>query len=221
MSKSEYEVAVEKVILEPVPLNETYWDLEYSGGGVVQYSASQELPGLVLLPKKPLYPGETYAALVLSNKRLMKPPKDFIFEVEVVNQQQLRELTPNPWEVFWFFFNYRVGVDGKKEANYFIPKFEKGIELGKAYGEVGQTFLKTSSSPSTELTVPEIYTFIKKGQSFKVFKNRKRIMSFQGHVSTENETTPQDSFLFDHAGQFGLYTEDALVKIISVKFVEL
>lgn len=210
--KTEYERLLDKVPLRPIPLTENYWDLQYTGGGIVRFSESTTQSGLVMAPQIPLQENETYAALVLSNENFVKSLKDFVVEVEVVNQQQLRELRPNPWEVFWFFFNYRIGSDGKKEANYFVPKFEKGMELGRAYGEVGQTFLKTSNSPHTELTTPEKYTFIKKGQSLKVFKNRRPVFSFKGQP---------DQLMYDHIGQFGLYTEDAVVKVLSVSYGEL
>ena len=210
--KTEYERLLANVALRPIPLTENYWNLQYTGGGVVMFSDSSEYGGLVMAPQTPSQESETYAALVVSNENFVKSLKDFVFEVEVVNQQQLRELSPNPWEVFWFFFNYRIGGDGKKEANYFVPKFEKGMELGKAYGEVGQTFLKTSATPHTELTTPEKYTFIKKGQTLKVFKNKRPVFAFKGH---------EDVLMYDHVGQFGLYTEDAIVKVLSVSYGEL
>ena len=210
--KTDYEILLANVALRPIPLTENYWNLQYTGGGVVMFSDSSEYGGLVMAPQTPSQGSETYAALVVSNENFVKSLKDFVFEVEVVNQQQLRELSPNPWEVFWFFFNYRIGGDGKKEANYFVPKFEKGMELGKAYGEVGQTFLKTSATPHTELTTPEKYTFIKKGQTLKVFKNKRPVFAFKGH---------EDVLMYDHVGQFGLYTEDAIVKVLSVSYGEL
>lgn len=208
----DYDRLVSSKILKELPLEETHWRTEYTGGGVVRIPHNKSDQGILLAPARPEMASQTFSALVLSDEVRVGLQQDFIFEVEVINQQQLREFKPQPWEVFWFFFNYRKTDDGYKETNYFIPKFEKGLEVGTASREVDQKFLKTTERPSTELTQSETYTILKKGQELKIFKNRRLVLEFQGD---------REQPLYDHPGQFGLYSEDAIVKVIRAKFAPL
>lgn len=183
---------------------ENDWDIVYDGfGGVLLDSVD----GIILKPQASTELDETHAALVLSKKTLLYPLRDFRLTIVATTNEQLRIPTPNPWEVFWIFFNYRGDRPDSKETNYFILK-PNGIELGKAYGAIDQAFLSTLPSP--QLVVGEANTFVldKKGGNIQVSVNGVVVLNYQGRDGS--------TAIYDQAGAIGLYTEDARVTIHSV-----
>lgn len=210
--RASYESEIMKYKLVSVPLTSEHWNTQYTGHGAVEF-ASKTQKYLLISPKYPQNEQETYAALVTLKATEQRPVKDYVVEVEVTSQKQLRPENPNEWEVFWFFGNYRMGDNGKKEANYFLSKPRTGIELGRVYQEVGQDFLSTYSRPQLHLGERSRWTFYKRGQRFRVYKDRQLIMDYTGR-------TPRQE-LYDHPGTFGLYSEDALVLIHSFAYTPL
>ena len=197
--------------LYSVPLTPSYWEIVYNGSGAVEFDRTRG--DLLLLPKTPEVPQQTFAALVVLKKLKIKPLQDFAVRIEVSNERQLRTLAPNDWEVFWFFSNYRKSDKGTKEANYFILKPNSGVELGLAFDEVGQKFLKTESSPLLKLPARDELIFVKRGSNFRAYRNQMLILDYK-----DGET---DGQLYSHGGTFGLYSEDAQVRIHSFSYKAL
>lgn len=152
-------------------------------------------------------PNETHAALALANQPILK---DFVIRVRYRNEQQLRTPTPNGWESFWIFTNYTVdSVTKKKKTNYIAFK-PGGIELGTAFDELGQTFLYTNNAVAARSPVGQTFETVitKVGQHIEATMGGVRVMTFDG---------AKDRTLYDVAGQVGMYTEDARVRVYSVQ----
>ncbi len=204
-----------------IPLTPLNWQISYDGGGAVSFNPDGT-GDIILKPQIPKTAAETYAALVLLKSTNLKPLKDYVVQIEVTTVRQLRVVSPNEWEVFWFMGNYRStnGPDAK-QTNYFMLKPNAGAELGRAFEQVGQSFLKTDSGPRLPLNVRQTFTYIKKGQHFQVYqqvsgqvhRDRKLVLDYMGKG-------PEDS-LYDHPGSFGLYAEDALVRVHSFVYEAL
>ena len=164
-------------------------------------------------PETTTSPSVTHAALALSNQYISNPVTDFVATVVVSTEQQLRTPPANSWEVFWFFFNYTsdsMTSDGNKNTNYFVLK-TNGIELGKAFSSIGQTYLSTLTSPLN--TIGQIYTltFNKLGQHLVVLLDGVKVLDYTG--------TADPNTLINTPGTFGIYTEDARVHIYSVNVI--
>lgn len=174
------------------------WDVPYNGYGAVLFDdATKEI---ILKPKAAASPDETHAALTLLKYTEQYPSSNFKATVDLTTLRQLRTPTPNPWECFWIFFNYTIASDGKKETNYFILK-PNGIQLGTAYGEKGENFLATSSSPTLKIGIPNQIVITKQGQHLTILIDGKLVLEYDG----TNGLKP----LYDVPGYFGLYIEDA------------
>lgn len=191
-----------------ITLDPDDWTIVYTGYGTVDLN---DPDGFFLEPMAATDPGETHAALVLSDEITGCTFQDFRLTINATTEAQLRTPPPNPWEVFWIFFNYQTTTAGK-ETNYFILK-TNGIELGQAYDSVGQNFLFTASAPT--LSVGEEYEYVleKSGTTLTVSIDGSEVLSYG--------SDPTDDPLYDQAGQIGLYTEDARVRIHSVSLEEL
>jgi len=126
----------------------------------------------------------------------------------IVNtEQQLRQNTaPNPWEVFWLFFNYNPTKNGKT-TNYFLLK-PNGVELGTAKNAVGQTFLQTGAAPAPAVGLANKIEIEKIGTRVRVWIN--------GVLATD-----KTGGIVDVAGSIGLYSEDALVRVTNVQVTKL
>ncbi len=184
-------------------LQESNWTVLYEGFGNVELD---EATGFLLEPKTATEPDETHAALILSNfDKEDCPLQDFRLTVTAVTEAQLRA-TPNPWEVFWIFFNYQGDIDDKF-TNYFILK-TNGIELGRAFATEGQTFLETTEEPQLVVGNPNTYVLEKRGGKLDVWIDEVLVMSY--------ESTDFPDALYDYPGLIGLYSEDARVRILSV-----
>ncbi|MDO8461501.1 MAG: hypothetical protein Q7S98_01430 [Deltaproteobacteria bacterium] len=198
----------DKPVTETISLTASDWDIVYNGYGSISFD---ETNGLTLEPKRSTSTGETHSALVLAKITERCPVKDFRLTITVTTEKQLRSPSPNPWEVFWVFFNYLPDGNFKK-TNYFILK-TNGIELGRAFDDVGQTFLFTGDKPTLTLSKKMELVLEKKGEHLEVLIDGISVLSYDG------QTFPQA--LYDQAGSIGLYTEDARVTVQSVILTRL
>lgn len=193
------------------------WEILSTGYGAVAFDAED---GIVLAPMAETS-GETHAAWVLAKDTMTNPVRDFIVELEVRTEEQLRTPTPNPWEVFWIFFNYNsIGPGLANETNYFIfkPNGEGsgGYELGRAFeGGDEQYFFDFDPIVQYYYTIGDTYQLRveKIGQSLSVSINGVLVLVQEG-------TTWPDQF-YDIPGSLGLYTEDAIVRITSFAYQSL
>jgi len=179
---------------EQIPLDSQNWHVAYDGFGAVRFQS-----GVLLKPRAIASESGTHAALVLSKN---EKQKDFLVRIKYQNQKAHRLPASNSWEVFWLMFNYQASGLNKK-TNYLILK-PNGIELGKAWGKVDQEFLKTDTSFKFQFDQDILVELMKKGQRIKAVVNQKDVFEYQDKGGRK---------LFQTNGQFGLYTEDADVKV--------
>lgn len=201
-----------KFQMTPVPLTPYHWQVEYDGGGSVQFNPDGS-GDIVFQPKRPKTSGQTFATLLLLKDTLDRPLKNYAVKMEVTTVKQLREATPNEWEVFWFFGNYKKVQGANKTANYFLVKPNVGTELGRAFDETGQHFLKTSELGELQIGKRHTFVFVKEKQDVILFQDGKQILEYHGDQMPEA--------LYDEAGSFGLYSEDALVRVHSFAYQAL
>lgn len=186
-----------------IPLTEASWVVVYDGYGSVTFDDG----GIVMEPMASTSAGETHAALVLAKTTVITPLSEFCLTIEATTEAQLRSSAPNPWEVFWIFFN-TVFDDGHEETNYFILK-TNGIELGRAFdGGDEQEYLVTDNTPQLVLGSRVRYVLRKSPGALTVSIDDIPVIDYT------NGTDPD--FLYEHAGAIGLYTEDARVRVHSV-----
>lgn len=192
-----------------VPLTPAFWKVEYDGGGKVLFNAGGT-GDLLIQPKTPGRAEETFSALVLFKPTLQFPLRNYVVSIDVTTTRQLRADKPNEWEVFWFFGNYRSQLPMIKEANYFLLKPQAGAELGKAFDQVGQHFLMTDSTKTLPLNKRQRFTYVKNGTHFRVYCGNQLLLDYIEQKTSDG--------LYDHAGAFGLYAEDAQVRIHSFSY---
>jgi hypothetical protein len=186
---------------DTVPTTAAAWTTQYTGYGSVTYDATA---GIVLSPKVSTQASETHAALTLANLPLMR---NFRASFNVVTEQQLRLYSPpNPWEVFWLFFNYNPTKYGKN-TNYFILK-PNGVELGTATAQNGQTFLKTGPAPAPAIGA---------NNKIDIEKVDGRVQIWVNGILAVDQSTG----LIDVDGSIGLYSEDARVRVTNVHVTKL
>lgn len=203
-----------------VPLSADAWDVVTTGYGEVNFDN-----GITITPKIPT-DGDVHSALLLLKQTETCPVKDFALTVHATTVKQFQS-TPEPWEVFWIFFNYRplaeLAAPGAPEAlyrtqpdgkitNYFIEK-TNGIELGTAYGEFGQNFLKTLSSPQLKLGDETEYAIR--------FEKGALTVAINGVPALTYPAAGETSLLEIDPGSIGLYAEDSLVLVKKVGFTSL
>ncbi|MFS4457740.1 hypothetical protein [Bdellovibrio sp. HCB2-146] len=193
-----------------VPLTPTFWKVEYDGGGKVLFNFDGS-GDLLIQPQTPNRSDETFAALVLLKPSMQFPLKNYVVSIDVTTTRQLRADKPNEWEVFWFFGNYRAKTPHAKEANYFLLKPQAGAELGRAFEQVGQQFLKTDNTKTLILNKRQRFTYVKNGAHFRVYRGNQLVLDYN-----EKETASEG--LYDHAGALGLYAEDAQVRVHSFSY---
>jgi len=105
-------------------------------------------------------------------------------------------------------FNYVQignGTSNDKKTNYFILK-PNWCELGTAYGDLGQNFTATTSTPTLALGTPYQYTITKRGYHLTVAIDGVSVL----------DATYDHTGLYDQEGVIGLYCEDAAVQVTSV-----
>lgn len=188
---------------ESIALDQTNWSVVYDGGGRVSFHPN----GISLQPRSPRTVQETAAALVVS--RFLPREPEYRLRIRYLVDSQLRRsdrllaAAPRPWEVFWLFWDYRVGVSPTlKESRYFILK-PNGVEFGQASGETDQVFLATADSP--KLVMQKFHEIV--------------LIRMMNQVSIEVDGHPALRFVERAAsanGKFGLYVEDAAAVIQSI-----
>lgn len=187
-----------------VPLTPFHWQVVYGKPGNIKFQYLQT-KDLFLQSENVQAADKTSAALLILNFGLQRPFRNFILEVEATTLKQFRPHLKNDWEVFWVFTNYRIGKDEKKETNYFLAKPNSGVELGKAFSEVGQTFLSTKDNQRFAIGKKMKYLFVKNDHQYTVYLNDRKAINYY-HQSGEMK-------IYDHAGTIGLYVEDAAVLV--------
>lgn len=192
--------------LNQAELSAESWLIQYDGYGSIQFDEG----GILMVPKSATDPEETHAALIFLRDTIDRPLKNFELHVVAQTIEQLRSGAPNPWEVFWIFFNYNSAPEGKT-TNYFIFK-PNGLELGRAFDETGQYFLNFSSPATQTMSLGQTYTY--------------RLVKVDGQLSVwiddvlvlEFSSTNFPDAIYDEAGSIGFYTEDAAVRVQSVEW---
>lgn len=177
-----------------IPLTTEYWKTEYDGYGQVVYQPEPQM--ISMAPQAARNPASTHASLVLSKFDLDSDNFDLL--VEYKNVVALREENPNPWEVFWLFFNYVPGVAGNKTTNYVMAK-PNGFELGTASQLVDQVFVRTSEEAKASFNEWHTMRVQMQDGIGKFYFNEKFVFD------------AASSALYTAKGKLGLYTEDASV----------
>lgn len=198
--------------MRQVPLTPYHWKIQYDGGGKVLFNPDGS-GDLIYQPQQALTSAQTFATLLLLKDSLDVPLKDYAVKIEVTTEKQLRSSTPNDWEVFWFFGNYIQNSASDKTANYFLLKPNTGVEIGRAFEEVGQHFLKTDESSEMKIGERATFIIVKEGKRFQVYKNGQEIIDYQSGQMPDS--------LYDQAGALGLYSEDSLVRVHSFAYQRL
>lgn len=153
---------------------------------------------LLLSPQASTTPGETHAALVVSQASF----SNVRFSAGFETVEQLRTGSePNPWESAWAIFDYT------DNAHFYYVAFKpNGWELGKvdpAYPG-GQRFLATGSMPVSAIGTEHSFDIQQDGNVISVWLDGALLTTF-----TDNERP----YL---SGKVGFYTEDARVAFDNV-----
>jgi predicted transglutaminase-like cysteine proteinase len=171
-----------------------HWQVTFTGYGRVSIERDDTRNGnvLTLCPNEPSM-DETHSALVTMEEVMGA----FELTVEVATVRQLRQGSPNPWEVGWLLWHFTDNT----HFYYFLLK-PNGWELGKADPAFpgAQRFLATGSNPALTPGEYQRITVVQIGPLMKVWVDGRHVVSF------EDEERPYLS------GRIGLYTEDALVR---------
>lgn len=179
-----------------IPTTSDQWQEVYNGYGTIAYDYYN---GVEMTPKASSAPNETHAALTLAKATVTHPLKDFTIALTSKTEAQLRRGgQPNPWEVFWLFFNYNQDAKGRDQTNYLVIK-PNGVEIGKAVGADRQVYLYTKGTPTSPIGTQAVWKVIKEGKMLTVFLNGTQVIQ-------------RSLALYDVPGAVGLYTEDARVR---------
>lgn len=168
------------------------WILAYSGFGNAWSSTRGGVTRITLEPAQAASPEQTHAALALSRHTW----RDFVAEIRLRTNRQLRGQHPNPWEVGWILWHYT-----SDQRFYYINLKPNGWELGKEDPGYpgGQRYLIAASHPVFPLGRWYTVRVQQHGEDIEVAVDGRRLASF---------TDTQDPY---RSGQVGLYTEDASV----------
>jgi hypothetical protein len=168
------------------------WRLAYDGFGHAWSSMHRGVTLITLQPGRPASRAQTHAALALSRHTW----PDFVAEVRLRTNRQLRGSHPNPWEVGWILWHYT-----SDQRFYYIALKPNGWELGKADpGYPGdQRFLATATHPVFPPGRWYTVRVQQRGDGIEVDVDGRRLVRF---------TDSQDPY---RSGRVGLYTEDASV----------
>ncbi len=183
-------------------INENDWEMVYNGYGNISFSDGS----VTLFPKASLSAGETHSALIITKQNYTS----YNVSITANTMKQLRQNSaPNPWEVFWIFFNYEPIGSVAKNTNYFILK-TNGVELGTASASVAQQFLFTNTNP--QLSVNQFYKYdlvFHSGVSdgtVDIYINDTFIVTYKNDANNKK--------LYTDSGRIGLYCEDSQVQIV-------
>lgn len=176
------------------------WQVVSVGEGQVTFDPRK---GILMQPKASaaLPSEETHATLLLAKETLKHPLRNFEVTVTFTVVAQLREGKANDWETFWLMFNYTLDSKGKKQTNYVTIKPNTGVEIGRAFDEVGQEFLLTKDQPTCPVGTTHTIKVTKIGTQIAVQLDGKPAANYQSGDYPKN--------IYDVAGAFGVYSEDA------------
>ena len=174
------------------------WTVRFDGYGCVAVGGQGRLASLEMGPKAAQKDYMTHAPLVLGPQYGSRMVMHTRFETTA----QLRNGTPNPWEVGWVIWQYT----NDERFYYFIPK-PNGWEVGKrdpAYPG-GQRFLGSGSERTFPIGHTYGVTIVQVDEMIAVFVDGQEI------VRLRDEESPY------RKGRIGIYAEDATVKVHSVR----
>jgi len=189
---------------------EADWKVLWNGHGRVSFDAAQ---GVVMRTAKATAPKETYSILLLAKETLKRPLRNFRVTLTVTNEAQLRKGKANEWEVFWLFFNYNPAGRDLKKTNFLLVQTHTGMQLGKAFKKVGETYLAKLKDPSVRVGQTYKLTVTKTGQHVEVLMDGKSVLEFDGGMLSRR--------LYDVPGSIGLYCEDSQVRVRDVSIQPL
>jgi len=177
------------------------WQVAYTGYGNVSFTNG----AVLFAPEASTSPGQTHSVLINSTITA----KSFHLTIVANTIKQLRQNSqPNPWEVFWIFFNYVPVGAVEKNTNYLTLK-TNGIELGTANASVGQQFLYTCNTPKITLDTNITYDLIWQNNLLEV--NINNVLAFNFNNSKNQ--------LYNVPGSIGLYCEDSKVLVSNVTWI--
>ena len=174
------------------------WTVRFDGYGCVAVDGTGRRASLEMGPKAAQTDDMTHAPLVLGPQYGSR----LVMHTRLETTAQLRNGTPNPWEVAWVIWQY---TDDER-FYYFIPK-PNGWELGKrdpAYPG-GQRFLGSGSKQTFPIGRTYDVTVVQADDAIAVFVDGNEIVRFR------DQETPY------RKGRIGIYAEDATVKVHSVR----
>ncbi len=175
------------------------WEVVFSGFGCVDIQNPDDTTWLSLVPQESIEENETHAALVVGPEF----SNTLTYEIRLKTIEQLRDTSPNPWEVGWVLWHYT-----DNEHFYYAILKPNGWELGKrdpAYPG-GQRFLATGSTPVYPVGDANDVKIIHDDTNTIIFSANGEVLT----VFTDEETPYS-------AGRIGMYTEDALVYFTDVE----
>lgn len=174
------------------------WTVRFDGYGCVAVGGAGRQASLEMGPKAAQKDYMTHAPLVLGPRYGSRLVMHTRFETTA----QLRNGTPNPWEVGWVIWQY---TDDQR-FYYFIPK-PNGWEVGKrdpAYPG-GQRFLSSGSEQTFPIGRTYGVTIVQVDEAIAVFVDGHEIVRLRDQESPYRQ------------GRIGIYAEDANVKVHSVR----
>ncbi len=174
------------------------WTVRFDGYGCVAVDGTGRQGALEMGPKKAQKDHQTHAPMVLGPHLTDR----MVMHARVETTAQLRNGTPNPWEVAWVIWQY---TDDQR-FYYFIPK-PNGWELGKrdpAYPG-GQRFLGSGEKQTFPINRTYDVTIVQVDDAIAVFVDGREI------VRVRDQETPY------RKGRIGIYAEDASVKVHAVR----
>lgn len=144
----------------------------------------------------------TFSTLVVSSASW----DDFEVSFDARTESQLKD-SPFSWEVDWFLFRFT----NLHNYYYFIHK-TNGIELGKKQGGDSQIFLITNSGTTKKIDQWYHYHIKTVGNHIQIWIDNSLVIDYTDEYMSSKLSS----------GQFGLYTEDALVNFdnVSVKDIK-
>lgn len=175
------------------------WDVAYDGHGAVRFDK-----GVRLTPKTAESADKTHAALALF--RNSPKSKRYAVRVRYETLRALRGPASNAWETLWLFFDYKPDAKGKR-TNYVIHK-PNGMEIGRAWNEVDQEFIATSSAPAAKVKTSYVLTLVRDESGARAYVDGKLAL----------KTNPTK--VLESSGSIGLYVEDSDVRISSFELCE-
>lgn len=194
----------------PLASTERDWLVLWKGEGQVSFDPAE---GVRMQTARAKDPKETFSALVLAKETIDRPLRNFQLALTVTNEAQLREGSPNEWEVFWLFFNYNPAGREVKRTNFLLIQTRTGMQLGRAFGESGEAYLAKPHRPTVRVGQTFKLSVTKTGQHVTVLMDGQSVLDFNGEGSGDN--------LYDVPGSIGLYCEDSQVRVKDVSIEPL